>query len=274
MAQNRARLFSGKATEQIVAAVVWCQENATAYDIVAINMSFGSEFTYEDVCTGGIVGTVVDMAVNDGIAVVAATGNNGSSTGIALPACLSNVIPVSATNDDDTRRPTANYNHLVKLFAPGEAINSTCIAAQDPDSDGYCEKSGTSMSTPMVAGAIAIIRQFLDIVNDTMTPAEMEQLLFDTGDPIVDLPFSEHRRINIYAAIQSLIDEYFPCPADVVPPGGDGQVSIADINFILSAYGQPCDDCPADITPLGGDGQVTIADINSVLTAFGPCLVD
>ncbi len=40
-----------------------------------------------------------------------------------------------------------------------------------------------------------------------------------------------------------------PCPADIMPPGGDGQVSIADVNSVISAYGLPCKGCPQDIAP-------------------------
>jgi hypothetical protein len=61
------------------------------------------------------------------------------------------------------------------------------------------------------------------------------------------------------------------CVGDIQPQGGDGQVTIADINAVLSAYGQPCSGCDEDISPEGGDGQVTIADINAVLAAYGPC---
>ncbi len=63
-----------------------------------------------------------------------------------------------------------------------------------------------------------------------------------------------------------------PCPEDIVPPGGDGQISIADITAVLAAFG-PCGkgDCPADVVPPGGDGQVTIADITAIMSAFGPC---
>jgi hypothetical protein len=62
-----------------------------------------------------------------------------------------------------------------------------------------------------------------------------------------------------------------PCPADHVPPGGDGQVSISDVNSMLSAYGLPCTGCPQDIVPCPGDNQVSIADINACLSAYGPC---
>jgi hypothetical protein len=62
-----------------------------------------------------------------------------------------------------------------------------------------------------------------------------------------------------------------PCPEDIMPIGGDGFVTISDINAVLTSYGLTCNDCLADIAPDGGDNQVTIADINRVLTAFGPC---
>jgi hypothetical protein len=62
-----------------------------------------------------------------------------------------------------------------------------------------------------------------------------------------------------------------PCAEDIVPPGGDGQVTISDVNAVIIAYGLPCAGCPEDIAPPGGDGQVTIADITAVITALGPC---
>ena len=63
------------------------------------------------------------------------------------------------------------------------------------------------------------------------------------------------------------------CVADIMPPGGDGQVTIADITNVLSAYGLRCRNCPQDIRPQpDGDNQVTIADINAVLAAYGDCM--
>jgi hypothetical protein len=74
------------------------------------------------------------------------------------------------------------------------------------------------------------------------------------------------------AYIAKVLDCPVPCIADIVPEGGDGQVTQADINAVISAFGSPCDDCLQDIVPAPqGDNQVTIADIIAVLTAFGPC---
>ncbi len=61
-----------------------------------------------------------------------------------------------------------------------------------------------------------------------------------------------------------------PCPADLMPAGGDGQVGIADITAVISAFG-PCPGCPEDFVPDGGDGEVSVADVIATITAFGPC---
>ncbi len=61
------------------------------------------------------------------------------------------------------------------------------------------------------------------------------------------------------------------CSADIVPAGGDGQVTISDVTSVLSAFGLPCDGCAQDVTPACGDDQVTISDVTFTLSAFGPC---
>jgi hypothetical protein len=58
------------------------------------------------------------------------------------------------------------------------------------------------------------------------------------------------------------------CSHDVAPPGGDGVITIADVNRILTLYGA-CAGCPEDFLPEGGDGQVSISEINVVLAAYG-----
>jgi hypothetical protein len=62
-----------------------------------------------------------------------------------------------------------------------------------------------------------------------------------------------------------------PCAHDCAPAGGNGTITIADINMVLSNFG--CVGvCPCDSAPPCGDGQITIADINYTITHFGmPC---
>ena len=65
-----------------------------------------------------------------------------------------------------------------------------------------------------------------------------------------------------------------PCPADIAPDGGDGNVNVADLLSVILNWGAcpvPPDPCPADIAPAGGDGNVNVADLLLVINSWGPC---
>jgi hypothetical protein len=66
-----------------------------------------------------------------------------------------------------------------------------------------------------------------------------------------------------------------PCPADIAPPGGDGQVNVDDLLAVINAWG-PCPDpcppsCSADIAPPRGNCVVNVDDLLVVINAWGPC---
>lgn len=201
--------------------------NAVDYCVSAgadvISMSLGTVSLYSSNCdaVGGIGPwkTAIDSAVGAGIAVVAASGNDASTTGISAPACLSNAIPVGDTYDANvggliwgggtcTDATTAldqivchaNRNSLVKLFAPGALVNSTWYAG------GYAEEGGTSMATPVVSGAIAILKQYFNLSSQSFTPGEIEDVLNDTGKIIYDLAGSglNFSRVDVYEALISV----------------------------------------------------------------------
>lgn len=98
------------------------------------------------------VGEAIQRALDAGVVVVAATGNKGGA--VAFPGTYPGVVAVAGSNRDGTLWSGSNRGVEVTLAAPAVEVNSTLLGG------GFGTRSqGTSYATPMVAAAIAAIRQ-------------------------------------------------------------------------------------------------------------------
>ena len=195
-------------------AIDWCVANRVAYNISVISMSLGTGAPnlFDSYCDldYSIWTTPINNATLYNISMIVAAGNDGNKTHISSPACIENSTAIGSIRKDDTTFDY-NRNNLIDLFAPGSTINSTfaggsCLVGCSC-SGNYMVCSGTSMSTPHVAGAFALFRQFFRLQNNRVpTPSEIKTIFNSTGKQINDvggtgLTFS---RINVFAAIQSI----------------------------------------------------------------------
>lgn len=135
-----------------------------------INMSLGSS-TYSSEFN-----SAVQYAYGKGCIVVASAGNSADKGNpVNYPASYDHVISVGAVDSSNVITYFSNYNNYVDVVAPGQQVYTTTSYGIDGTYYAYC--SGTSYSSPCVAGVAALVRS----VYPDVTPDSFESLVQTTS---------------------------------------------------------------------------------------------
>lgn len=169
----------------VLAGIQWVLDNQEKHQIRVMNLSVGMEDLEGE---NSVLVKGVDVAWDKGVVVVCAAGNNGPTKGtITTPGISRKVITVGSSDDSEdvkiqgdfvsrysSRGPTKSCIKKPDVVAPGSNITSChCDASYVPskqgylsDRAGYIQKSGTSMATPVVTGALVrVLSDFPNITN-------------------------------------------------------------------------------------------------------------
>lgn len=157
----------------VLAALEHVYSLRNSFDIAAVNLSLGGS---PGLCVDAAWEDIVQRLSDVGIAVVAASGNQGWDDAITFPACLDGVISVGSTDPDGSVSVFTNSSADLDLLAPGGSIATTVTDAVD--GSGYAVFDGTSFSAPHVAAGLAL----LDDPGPGWTVDRARNLLRVTGD--------------------------------------------------------------------------------------------
>ncbi|KUM74010.1 S8 family peptidase [Streptomyces griseorubiginosus] len=130
-------------TAQVIAGIDWVTRNARKPAVA--NLSLGGRYNAQ-------LDVAVRNSIASGVTYTVAAGNDGLPAGLYSPADVSQAITVGATDNKDRRAAFSNYGSAVDLFAPGVSITSAGITSDT----ARATYSGTSMATPLAAGAAAL----------------------------------------------------------------------------------------------------------------------
>ncbi|MEE8245105.1 MAG: S8 family serine peptidase, partial [Pseudomonadales bacterium] len=215
----------------VVAALEHVYDIRNDYPIVTVNMSLGGGL-YSDVCDAeyALMTDAITNLKSVGIATVAAAGNDGDPSGITAPACISAAISVGAVDELDNVAYFSNGSNQVDLLAPGTTINSSVPGG------GYAVVDGTSMATPHVAGAWAIMRQAYGPQN---VDTELDflkttgQLVTDNrGANIVTLP---RLRLGPAAGVVNPAPVLSSVSPNPIKAGQDTSITVTGAGFVRSS---------------------------------------
>jgi subtilisin family serine protease len=145
---------------QIIAGVDWVTAHAVKPAVA--NMSLGGP-------PSPALDDAVRRSVESGVTYAVSAGNDNVDACTQSPARTPAAITVGATDRNDVRASFSNYGRCLDLFAPGVQI----VSAGNSSDSATATKSGTSMSSPHVAGAAALVLS----ANPRATPAQVQASL-------------------------------------------------------------------------------------------------
>jgi len=181
------KAFSSNGTgylSNIVAALYY----ATQHHANVVNMSFDLTSNSPSLTQA------ISYANKAGVVLVAAAGNESTSAPVYPAALNSYVVGIASTTNWDTRSTFSNYGSVdVLIAAPGENIISTFPGGT------YASASGTSFSSPLVAGTAALMLSAKPSLNQSQAATALSHAIHLTPD-------LNHGRLDVYQAVSAWVN--------------------------------------------------------------------
>jgi len=208
-------------------AMDWIVQNAQRPAIMSMSIGFAGNSA---AITNGI-----DAAVDAGITVVVAAGNENDDTCYNSPGSAENAITANAYDTDMTRASFSNYGPCTDIYAPGVAIKSTSSKSDTATT----KMSGTSMSTPHVSAAAALIlAENIDYTPDQVLAVLLQQ----SKESLVvnNMPKTVNKVLTLPTSNPTLTADPAKTPAPTPAPGAATAPGSAAVSKYFNVVGGDC----------------------------------
>ena len=148
----------------VIAGIDWVANNHVKPAVANMSLGGGASTATDN---------AVQNAINAGVTMVVAAGNENQNACNVSPARAANAITVGSTTSTDARSSFSNFGTCVDIFAPGSSITSTWSTSDTATNT----ISGTSMASPHVAGVAALYLQN----NTTASPSAVRNAIVGTA---------------------------------------------------------------------------------------------
>jgi subtilisin family serine protease len=160
---------SGSGTNAgVIAGINWVTQHAAKPAVANMSLGGGASTALDNAVTA---------SVNSGVTFAVAAGNSTANACNSSPSRVASAITVGATTSTDAKASYSNYGTCLDLFAPGSSITSDWYSSNTATNT----ISGTSMASPHVAGAAALVLGR----NPSLTPAQVRDNLVGAATPNV-----------------------------------------------------------------------------------------
>ncbi len=186
-------------SEGLIAAMEWILTIRKKHNVVAVSGSIGAPNTSGlrgsegDCSLDPILSVKIKELVKAGIVMIFAAGNGGSFSKLDFPACLPEVISVGALTSKGSIADYSNVSKSITILAPADILSSN-------GENGYFIGGGTSSATPIVAGAVALLKQ----AKPDATPQEIKLALQSTSNRTSDVLWANLPILNLPTAIEAI----------------------------------------------------------------------
>src|SRR5258707_2261129 len=181
------KAFSSNGTgnlSNIVAALFYAVQNKTN----VVNMSFDLSYP------SPALSQAISRANKAGVVLVAAAGNENTSASVYPASISGSVVGIASTTDWDARSSFSNYGPAdVWIAAPGEYVISTYPGRT------YGSQSGTSFSSPLVAGTSGLMLSAKQPLNQSQSASALSHAIKLTPD-------LNNGRLDAYQAVSAWVN--------------------------------------------------------------------